>query len=152
MSDIMSLLDLIRKRAVVNFDAEAPSPGEVCQTPRETPVAIDQSPKFRHWIVHYPDGEVESVFCPPIGFIDLMRLDGKAVNAQPVSDLNTNMRVMSCKRSDILKDLEMNGCNDCMNLSSMGICLAAKRLGAMPGYRPVLGRRFDHRCPEWKPP
>lgn len=152
MGDIMSLLDLIRKRPVVDFNAKASSPGELYQFSRDTPVAIDQSPKFRHWIVHYPDGDVESVFCPPIGFEELMRLDGKAVSAEPLSDLNTNMEVMSYERAHMLKDPEMHGCDDCMNLSSMGICSAATRLGAMPGYRPVLGRRLDHRCPEWKPP
>lgn len=152
MGYIMSLLDLIRKPAVVEFDGEPPSPGEVYQFPGDTPAAIDQLPKYRHWIVHYTDGNVESVFCPPVSYRDLMRLDSKAVNAEPVRDLDTNMRVMSYEQPDMLKDPEMHGCDDCMNLSSMGICVAATRLGAMPDYRPVLGRRLDHRCSEWKPP
>lgn len=44
---------------------------------------------------------------------------------------------------------ELHSCNDCARLSPTGICKAALSLGAMDGYKPVLGRRFDHYCPEW---
>lgn len=47
------------------------------------------------------------------------------------------------------KQLDMHGCDVCNNLSPNGICKSATRLGAMKGYRPVLGRLLDHRCPEW---
>lgn len=40
---------------------------------------------------------------------------------------------------------ELHSCNDCARLSPTGICKAALSLGAMEGYKPVLGRRFDHR-------
>lgn len=47
---------------------------------------------------------------------------------------------------------QLHSCNDCVRLNLTGVCAAAIKLGAMTGYRPVLGRKFDHRCPEWKPP
>ena len=49
----------------------------------------------------------------------------------------------------IWKQLDMHGCDVCNNLNPNGICKSATRLGAMKGYRPVLGRLLDHRCPEW---
>lgn len=52
----------------------------------------------------------------------------------------------------ILHNPDLHSCDNCQRLSSSGICGAATKLGATPDYRPVLGRRFDHRCPEWKPP
>lgn len=47
---------------------------------------------------------------------------------------------------------DMHSCNTCGLLQPSGVCKAAVKIGAMPGYRPVLGRRMDHRCPEWVPP
>lgn len=111
-----------------------------------------ESVSYRHWVVKYPDSVVECVFCPPISFEELMHLDSEAIAAEPVGELNTNMRVMSYERAHMLKDADMHGCDECMNLSSIGVCEAATKLGAMPGYRPVLGRSLDHRCLEWKPP
>ena len=148
----MSLLDLIRMRASVMDSTKSCAEGVTCPGTEDAPIAVDQPPTYRHWIVHYPDSVVESVFCPPVSYAELMRLDSKAIAAEPVGDLNTNIGVMSCKGSNVLIDPDMYGCDECNNLSLMGICVAATRLGAMPGYRPVLGRRFDQRCPEWKPP
>lgn len=148
----MSLLDLIRKRADAMDATKARAEGVTCPGTEDAPIAVDQSPTYRHWMVHYPDSVVESFFCPPVSFAELMRLDSKAIAAEPVGELNTNMRVMSYERAHMLKDADMHGCDECMNLSSIGVCVAATKLGAMLGYRPVLGRRLDHRCPEWKPP
>lgn len=118
----------------------------------DAPVSIDWSPTYRHWMVQYPDSLVESVFCPPISFAELKGLDSNIIGALPIDDLNTNTGTMSCNPTDVLIDSDMHSCVECNNLSSMGICAAATKLGALQGYRPVLGRRLDHRCPEWKPP
>ena len=113
---------------------------------------MSDSTAHRHWAVQYPDRVMESVFCPPVSFAELMRLDNSAIAAEPIDGLNTKTGVMSCKGDDVLINSDMHGCDKCKNLSSMGVCSAATKLGAMPGYRPVLGRRLVHRCPEWKPP
>lgn len=47
---------------------------------------------------------------------------------------------------------ELHSCNNCRRLSQSGVCNAAIKLGAMYGYRPVLGLLYDHRCPEWLSP
>ena len=148
----MSLLDLIRKRADAMDATKARAEGVTRPGTEDAPIAVNQSPTYRHWMVHYPDSVVESFFCPPVSFAELMRLDSKAISAEPVGYLNTDIGVMSCKGTNVLIDLDMHGCNECKNLSSIGVCRGAMQLGALQGYRPVLGRIFDHRCPEWKPP
>jgi hypothetical protein len=50
------------------------------------------------------------------------------------------------------RESDMHSCNSCGLLQASGVCKVAVKIGAMPGYRPVLGRRLDHRCPEWVPP
>lgn len=123
-----------------------------CPGTEDVPIAIDHSLICRHWVVHYPDRVIESIFCPPVSFAELMRLDSNTIGAVPIDGLNTNTGAMSCNPTDVLIDSDMHSCNECKNLSLMGICGAATKLGALQGYRPVLGRRLDHRCPEWKPP
>lgn len=148
----MSLLDLIRKRASLMEATKAQPEGVTCPGIEDAPISIDWSPTYRHWMVHYPNSVIESVFCPPVSYAELMRLDRKAIAAEPVCDLNTNIEVMSCIGTNVLIDPDMHSCDECKNLSSIGVCRSATQLGALQGYRPVLGRRFDHRCPEWKPP
>lgn len=131
---------------------KARAEGVTCPGTEDALIAVDQSPTYRHWMVHYPDSVVESFFCPPVSFAELMRLDSKTIAAEPVGDLNTNIGVMSYKGTNVLIDPDLHGCDECKNLSSIGVCRSAMQLGAMQGYRPVLGRRLDHRCPEWKPP
>lgn len=131
---------------------EAQTAKVTCLGTEDVPISIDQSPIHRHWVAHYPDHVIESVFCPPVSFAELMRLDSNTIDAVPIDGLNTNTGAMSCKGTDVLIDSDTHSCDECKSLSSMGVCAAASKLGAMPGYRPVLGRRLDHRCPEWKPP
>lgn len=148
----MSFLDLIRKRVRVMDVTEAYTGKITFPGIEDVPIAIDHSLIYRHWGVHYPDRVIESVLCPPVSFAELMRLDSNTIDAVPIDDLNTNTGAMSCNPTDVLIDPDMHSCDECKNLSSMGVCAAATKLGAMPGYRPRLGRRFDHRCPKWQPP
>lgn len=108
-------------------------------TPVLVPMTFEQKESVMDWLI----------------FID--EIDPK-ISADVIAqcETNANARFYFIGRTkDLLtkaNNPDLHSCNDCQRLSSSGICGAATKLGATLGYRPVLGRRLDHRCPEWKPP